>query len=97
MTLGEIAVRHPGISLQTHVDDVLGLIDAEELRDVVLIGHSYGGMVITGVADTLLGRGPGRLRQLVYLDAMVPLPGAAVTEMGMAGVSLQTSWFAVPG
>ncbi len=68
-------LRHPDISLQTHIDDVLGLIDAEELRHVVLVGHSYGGMVITGVADALLARGAGALRRLVYVDAMVPLPG----------------------
>jgi pimeloyl-ACP methyl ester carboxylesterase len=68
-------LRHPGISLQTHVDDVLGLVDAEELSGAVLVGHSYGGMVITGAADVLLARGPGWLRQLVYIDAMVPLPG----------------------
>jgi pimeloyl-ACP methyl ester carboxylesterase len=68
-------LRRPDISLQTHVDDVLGLIDAEELDDIVLVGHSYGGMVITGAADALLARGRVRLRQLVYVDAMVPLPG----------------------
>jgi pimeloyl-ACP methyl ester carboxylesterase len=68
-------LRHPDISLQTHIDDVLGLIDAEELSDIVLVGHSYGGMVITGAADALLARSPGRLRQLVYVDAMVPVPG----------------------
>jgi len=63
------------ISLDDHVRDVLGLIDAEELQDIVLVGHSYGGMVVTGAADVLLARGPGRLRHLVYVDAMVPLPG----------------------
>jgi pimeloyl-ACP methyl ester carboxylesterase len=68
-------LRRADISLQTHIDDVLGLIDAEELRDIVLVGHSYGGMVITGAADRLLARGPGWVRQLVYVDAMVPLPG----------------------
>ncbi len=65
----------PDITLQTHVADVLGLIEAEELREVVLVGHSYGGLVITGAADRLLASGVGRLRQLVYVDAMVPLPG----------------------
>ena len=64
-------LRHPGIRLQTHVADVVGLIDAEELSDVVLVGHSYAGQVITGAADALAGR----VRQLVYVDAMVPLPG----------------------
>jgi pimeloyl-ACP methyl ester carboxylesterase len=68
-------LRHRGIGLQTHIDDVLGLIEAEELDDIVLVGHSYGGMVITGAADALLSRGAARLRQLVYVDAMVPLPG----------------------
>jgi pimeloyl-ACP methyl ester carboxylesterase len=68
-------LRHPGIMLATHVHDVTGLIDAEELRDVVLVGHSYGGMVITGAADVLSARGPGTVRQLVYIDAMVPVPG----------------------
>jgi pimeloyl-ACP methyl ester carboxylesterase len=68
-------LRHPDITLQTHISDVLGLIDAEELQDVVLVGHSYGGMVITGVADALLARPGGLLRHLVYVDAMVPVPG----------------------
>ncbi len=68
-------LRRADISLQDHIDDVLGLIDAEELKDIVLVGHSYAGMVITGVADALLARGPEHLQQLVYVDAMVPLPG----------------------
>jgi pimeloyl-ACP methyl ester carboxylesterase len=68
-------LRRPDVSLQTHIDDVLGLVDAEELRDVVLVGHSYGGMVITGAADVLTARAPNPLRHLVYVDAMVPLPG----------------------
>jgi pimeloyl-ACP methyl ester carboxylesterase len=64
-------LRRPDISLQTHIDDVLGLVVAEELDDIVLVGHSYGGMVITGAADAL----GARVQQLVYVDAMVPLPG----------------------
>lgn len=68
-------LRHRGITLQTHIDDVVGLVDAEELSDIVLVGHSYGGMVITGAADALTARGPARVRHLVYVDAMVPLPG----------------------
>lgn len=66
---------HRGITLHDHIDDVLGLIEAEELRDIVLVGHSYGGLVVTGAADRLLARDRGLLRQLVYVDAMVPLPG----------------------
>ena len=68
-------LRRPDISLQTHVDDVLGLVRAEELSEIVLVGHSYGGMVITGAADALAARGDVTLRHLVYVDAMVPLPG----------------------
>ena len=64
------------ISLQTHVDDVLSLIEAEELKDFVLVGHSYGGLVITGVADILRER----VSHYVYLDASLPddmSPGAS--------------------
>lgn len=68
-------LRGPEITLRTHIDDVLGLIDAEELRDIVLVGHSYAGLVITGAASALLVRGPGLLKQLVYIDAQAPLPG----------------------
>ena len=65
----------PGIRLATHVDDVLGVVAAEELADVVLVGHSYAGMVVTGAADRLLQRAPGTLAHLVYLDAVTPHPG----------------------
>ncbi len=68
-------LRRADISLQDHIDDVLGLIEAEELQDIVLVGHSYGGMIVTGVADSLQERGSVRIKQLVYVDAMVPLPG----------------------
>lgn len=62
----------PGaVNLDTHIQDVTGVLDAEDVSDAVLVGHSYGGMVITGVAD----RAPGRVAALVYLDAMVPGPG----------------------
>ena len=60
-----------GVTLQTHIEDVLNVIEAEELRDVILVGHSYAGMVITGVAD----RAHERIGHLVYLDAVVPNPG----------------------
>ncbi len=68
-------LRHPGIRLQTHIDDVLGLIEAEELHDVVLVGHSYAGMVVTGAAAALQRTEPSPLRGLVYVDAGVPQPG----------------------
>ena len=68
-------LRRPDIRLATHVADVVGLVQAEELRDVVLVGHSYGGMVVTGAADRLLDADPQAVRHIVYVDAMVPLPG----------------------
>ena len=74
--LGERAhLLSPEIRLATHLQDVLNLIAGEELDDVVLVGHSYAGMVITGVADDLQRRRPGMLRHLVYVDAFVPRPG----------------------
>jgi pimeloyl-ACP methyl ester carboxylesterase len=59
------------VDLDTHIQDVLGVLEFEDLDQVVLVGHSYGGMVITGVAD----KAPQRLAQLVYLDAEVPADG----------------------
>ena len=65
------------ITLETHIRDVLGCIEAEELDDVILVGHSYGGMVITGVADRL----GGRVKVLVYLDAFVPEHGDSLNGL----------------
>lgn len=74
--LGERAhLLSAGIDLHTHIQDVMGLIEAEELQSVVLVGHSYAGMVVTGVADRLQRERPGTLAHLVYLDAAVPYPG----------------------
>jgi pimeloyl-ACP methyl ester carboxylesterase len=63
----------PDIRLQTHIDDVLAVIEAEELHGAVLVGHSYAGMVITGVADQLADAAP--LQRIIYLDAILPQPG----------------------
>ena len=74
--LGERAhLLSADIRLATHIRDVVAAIDNEELDTVVLVGHSYGGMVITGVADWLLQRGGPRLERLLYLDAITPYPG----------------------
>jgi pimeloyl-ACP methyl ester carboxylesterase len=76
--LGErFHASHGDITLETHIRDVAGCIEAEELRDVVLCGHSYGGMVITGVADRM----PERIRALVYLDAFVPQHGDSLNGL----------------
>jgi pimeloyl-ACP methyl ester carboxylesterase len=66
----------PDIDLHTHTMDVLNLIEWEELTDLVLCGHSYGGMVVTGVADRI----PKRIRSLVYLDAFVPQHNQALVQ-----------------
>ena len=63
------------VGIDTHIQDIIGLIDAEELQDVMLVGHSYAGNLITCVADRLQERSPGRLKALVYVDASVPSPG----------------------
>ena len=65
------------ITLETHIRDVCGCIEAEELSNVVLCGHSYGGMVITGVADRM----PDRIKSLVYLDAFVPEHGQSLNSL----------------
>jgi pimeloyl-ACP methyl ester carboxylesterase len=77
------------IRLQTHIDDVLGLVRAEELRDIVLVGHSYGGMCITAAADALLAQDRGLLRALAYVDAQVPLPGEAWRSLHSAETAAQ--------
>lgn len=75
--LGERAhLAGPSIDLDLHVQDVAALLEMEDLRDVVLLGHSYGGMVITGVAE----RAPERIRHLVYLDAFVPENGKCLLD-----------------
>ncbi len=74
--MGERAhLLSPTIDLHTHIQDVIGLIETEELQRVVLVGHSYAGMVITGVADRLQREQAGLLVHLVYLDAALPRPG----------------------
>ncbi|MGL6113037.1 MAG: alpha/beta fold hydrolase, partial [Rubrivivax sp.] len=76
--LGERAhLASPAVSLDTHIADMLAVLDCEDLHDVVLVGHSYGGMVATGVAD----RAAMRLSQLVYLDAFVPRDGQCVFDL----------------
>jgi pimeloyl-ACP methyl ester carboxylesterase len=70
--LGERAhLIGPAVDLDTHIADIVNVIEAEELSDVVLVGHSYGGMPVTGAADRLADR----LSALVYLDAVTPADG----------------------
>ncbi len=67
----------PDVDLDTHVDDVVELLHFWDLRDVVLVGHSYGGMVITGAAD----RSADRVAKLVYLDAANPTNGQSLVDV----------------
>jgi pimeloyl-ACP methyl ester carboxylesterase len=67
----------PDVGLSTHVRDVVNVLEYEDLQDVILVGHSYGGMVVTGVARTA----PERLREVVYLDALVPEDGQAAADI----------------
>ena len=76
--LGErVHLANPSIDLETHIEDMLNVIKYEDLRDIVLIGHSYGGMVATGVAD----RARDRIAQLIYLDAFVPEDGQSLLDL----------------
>lgn len=73
--LGErVHLASPTTDLSTHITDIVNVIRYEDLRDVVLVGHSYGGMVISGVADRI----PDRIRRLVFIDAFVPEDGESV-------------------
>ena len=67
----------PDIGLDTHIQDVAGLLQEKNLQGVILVGHSYGGMVITGVVDAV----PERIAHLVYLDTFVPRDGEAMVSV----------------
>lgn len=76
--LGERAhLAHGGITLTDHINDVVGLIDCEGLSEIILVGHSYGGMVITGVS-ALRGK---QISSLVYLDAFLPQDGQMLWDL----------------
>jgi len=75
--LGDRAhLANPDIDLEMHIQDILNVIRYEDLRDIVLLGHSYGGMVATGVAD----RARESINQLIYLDAFVPGDGECLFD-----------------
>ena len=76
--LGErMHLNSPEVSLTTHVDDIVNVLLFEDLRDIVLVGHSYGGMVITGVMD----RVPERIAHAIFLDAAVPEDGMSAEDL----------------
>jgi pimeloyl-ACP methyl ester carboxylesterase len=67
----------PAIDLDMHIRDIVAVLHYEDLRDVILVGHSYGGMVITGVAD----RAADRVGRIVYLDAANPVNGQSLVDV----------------
>ncbi|HEY4454935.1 MAG TPA: alpha/beta hydrolase [Pseudonocardiaceae bacterium] len=67
----------PEVGLDTHIAQVVELITEHDLREVILVGHSYGGLVISGVANEI----PDRIGHLVYLDAMVPVDGETAVDI----------------
>jgi pimeloyl-ACP methyl ester carboxylesterase len=69
-------LARPDVDLETHIGDIVSILEMEDLRDVVLVGHSYGGMVVTGAAD----RAHERIKRIVYLDAFVPENGRCVLD-----------------
>ena len=73
----------PAIGLDLQIDDVVSLLHFEDLRDVILVGHSYGGMVVTGVAD----RATERVGRLVYLDAANPKNGQSLVDVAGAVIT----------
>jgi pimeloyl-ACP methyl ester carboxylesterase len=76
--LGEHAnLASPSVDLDTHIDDILRVLHYEDLHDVALLGHSYGGMVATGVAD----RAASRIAHVIYLDAFVPTHGQSLSDL----------------
>src|SRR3954463_12320887 len=93
--LGERAhLAHPLVDLETHVQDILAVIEAEGLRDILLVGHSYGGMVATGVAD----RGPQLIRLLCPLVPFGPGEGQSLPAWGggARGAEPVAGWLVPP-
>jgi pimeloyl-ACP methyl ester carboxylesterase len=82
------------VDLATHIRDISAVLEYEDLRDVILVGHSYGGMVIAGVAE----QAGARLAQLVYLDAFLPEDGKAVKDYAALNPTRDDGWrVPVPG
>jgi pimeloyl-ACP methyl ester carboxylesterase len=73
----KVHLAGPEVGLDTHVDDIVRLVVDEDLTDVVLVGHSYAGLVISSVANDI----PDRIGHLVYLDAMVPEDGETAADV----------------
>ncbi len=80
--LGErVHLSSPQVNLTTHITDVVNAVTYEDLTDIVLLGYSYGGMVVTGALEYIADR----VRHLVYLDAFVPSDGQALNDLTKVG------------
>ena len=87
--LGERShLNSPDVSLSTHVQDVYNAIWYEDLTDIILVGHSYGGMVVTGVADRMFDR----IQHLLYLDAFLPADGQSLSDLTGAATAPSDDW-----
>ena len=87
-----VHLAHRDVGLQTHINDVVNIILYEELDDIILVGHSYGGMVITGVADSLADR----ISKLIYLDAFLPGNGESCNSIAGGAIRGIDDGFVVP-
>lgn len=74
-----VHLRNPDVNLSTHVTDIVNLFEFEDLRDVILVGHSYAGHVVSWVADKV----KDRISHVVYLDAVLPTDGKAFLPPGV--------------
>jgi pimeloyl-ACP methyl ester carboxylesterase len=91
--LGERShLLNPQIDLNTHIQDIVAVLEYEDLHEVILVGHSYGGMVITGVA----GKASTRLAHLVYLDAFLPENGKALSDYSPRSPEATANWRSPP-
>ena len=88
-------LTNPSVSLSTHIRDVVNAVLYEDLDDLVLLGFSYGGMVVTGALEHI----GDRVRHLVYLDAFVPKDGESVNSMRNMeppALGLEQTWLLPP-
>lgn len=84
----------PEIGLNTHITDIINTILYEDLQNVILVGHSSGGMIISGVADSI----PERIRQLIYFEALIPENGESLIDIiGQGNLTLEAeNGFIIP-
>ena len=96
--IGErVHLASPQVNLTTHVTDVVNTVLYEDLSDIVLLGYSYGGMVVTGSLEYVADR----VAHLVYLDAFLPADGQSLNDLtgagyGTSGIGLGVEWLVPP-